>query len=116
MFKSRLKEVIKSGGVNVSPLEVEQLILEHPDVRSAYVVGVGDHLRGESMVAFVDAIGELDADAVRTFVKARAASFKIPQHVIRCSEAEVPRLASGKVARRELAERAEREINQGGSA
>jgi fatty-acyl-CoA synthase len=116
VFKSRIKDVIKSGGVNVSPLEVEQLILEHPDIRSAYVVGVGDHLRGESMVAFVDAVSELDADAVQAFVKARAASFKVPQHVIRCSEEEVPRLASGKVAKRELAERAEREINQGGSA
>jgi fatty-acyl-CoA synthase len=116
VFKSRLKEVIKSGGVNISPLEVEQLILGHPDVRSAYVVGVGDHLRGEAMVAFVVAVGELDAEAVRTFVKARAASFKVPQHVIRCSEEEVPRLASGKVARRELAERAEREINRGGTA
>ena len=116
VFKSRLKEVIKSGGVNVSPVEVEQLILEHPDVRSAYVVGVGDHLRGEAMVAFVDTVGELDADAVRAFVKARAASFKVPQHVIRCSEEEVPRLASGKVAKRELAERAERAINQGDTA
>jgi fatty-acyl-CoA synthase len=116
VFRSRLKDVIKSGGVNVSPLEVEQLILEHPDIRSAYVVGIGDHLRGESLVAFVDAVSELDADAVRTFVKARAASFKVPQHVIRCSEQEVPRLASGKVAKRELVERAERAINQGGSA
>jgi fatty-acyl-CoA synthase len=116
VFKSRLKDVIKSGGVNVSPLEIEQLILEHPDVRSAHVVGIGDHLRGESMVAFVDAAGGLDADGVREFVKGRAASFKVPQHVIRCSEEEVPRLASGKVAKRELAERAEREINQKGVA
>lgn len=116
VFKGRLKEIIKSGGVNVSPVEVEQLILEHPDVRSAYVVGIGDHLRGESMVAFVDAAGELEADALRAFVKARAAAFKVPHHVISCREEEVPRLASGKVAKRELVERAEREINQRGDA
>ena len=115
VFKSRLKDVIKSGGVNVSPLEVEQLILEHPDVSSAYVVGIGDHVRGESMVAFVDVAGELDADALRGFVKGRAASFKAPQHVIRCNEEEVPRLASGKIDKRELVARAEREINQKGS-
>jgi fatty-acyl-CoA synthase len=114
VFKSRLKDVIKSGGVNVSPVEVEQLILEHPDVRSAYVVGIGDHVRGEAMVAFVDAVGGVDADAVRAFVKSRAASFKVPQHVIACREEEVPRLAGGKVAKRELVELAEKQINHGG--
>lgn len=114
VFKSRLKDVIKSGGVNVSPAEVEQLILEHPDVRSAYVVGIGDHVRGESMVAFVDAVGGVDAEGVRAFVKSRAASFKVPQHVIACREEEVPRLAGGKVAKRELVELAERQINHGG--
>ena len=106
--------MIKSGGVNVSPVEVEQLILEHPDVRSAYVVGIGDHVRGEAMVAFVDAVGGVDAEAVRTFVKSRAASFKVPQHVIACREEEVPRLAGGKVAKRELVELAEKQINHGG--
>jgi len=110
VFKSRVKDVIKSGGVNVSPVEVEQIILEHPHVRSAYVVGVGDHTRGEEMVAFVDPDGELGADEVRGFVKERAASFKVPSHVLFCSEDEVPRLASGKVAKRELVERAEREL------
>jgi fatty-acyl-CoA synthase len=114
VFRSRLKDVIKSGGVNVSPVEVEQLILEHPDVRSAYVVGIGDHVRGEAMVAFVDAVGGVDAESVRTFVKSRAASFKVPQHVIACREEEVPRLAGGKVAKRELVELAERQINHGG--
>jgi fatty-acyl-CoA synthase len=116
VFRSRLKDVIKSGGINVSPLEVEQLILEHPDVRSAYVVGVGDHVRGEAMVAFVDSRGALEPADVQAFVKRRAASFKVPHHVLPCDEEEVPRLAGGKVARRELVERAERELKHGGVA
>jgi fatty-acyl-CoA synthase len=116
VFRSRLKDVIKSGGINVSPLEVEQLILEHPDVRSAYVVGIGDQVRGEAMVAFVDSRGALDPADVQAFVKRRAASFKVPQHVLPCDEGEVPRLAGGKVAKRELVERAERELKHGGVA
>ena len=46
-----LKEVIKSGGINVSPVEVEQIIASHPDVRDAYVVGIADPVRGELVVA-----------------------------------------------------------------
>jgi len=82
-----------------------------PDIQA-----ILDQVLPPSAPIYLATIRELDADAVQAFVKARAASFKVPQHVIRCSEEEVPRLASGKVAKRELAERAEREINQGGSA
>jgi fatty-acyl-CoA synthase len=113
VFKARVKDVIKSGGVNVSPVEVEQIIAEHPRVRSAYVVGVADRDRGESMVAFVDARPKLEAEEVRAFVKRRAASFKVPHRVLFCREEDVPRLASGKVAKRQLVERAERELPRG---
>tara|TARA_Y100000815_G_scaffold172935_1_gene157425 strand:+ start:182 stop:1792 length:1611 start_codon:yes stop_codon:yes gene_type:complete len=110
IFHSRLKEVIKSGGINVSPVEVEQLIAGHPDVRDAYVVGVGDPVRGELVVAFVDSVGKLAADDIRGFVKERAASFKVPHHVLFRSEEELPRLASGKVAKHKLREEAQAEL------
>jgi len=110
IFHSRLKEVIKSGGINVSPVEVEQLIAGHPDVRDAYVVGVADPVRGELIVAFVDAAAKLAEDDVRSYIKERAAAFKVPHHVLFRSEAQLPRLASGKVAKHRLQEEARREL------
>lgn len=110
IFHSRLKEVIKSGGINVSPVEVEQLIASHPGVRDAYVVGIGDAVRGERVVAFVDAAEPLREEEIKSFVKSRAASFKVPHHVLFRSEDQLPRLASGKVAKYRLAEEARQEL------
>lgn len=110
IFHSRLKEVIKSGGINVSPVEVEQLIASHPDIRDAYVVGVADPVKGELVVAFVDAAARLGESEVQAYVKERAASFKVPHHVLFRSEAQLPRLASGKIAKHRLQEEARREL------
>lgn len=110
LFHSRLKEVLKSGGINVSPVEVEQLLASHPDVRDAYVVGVGDAVQGERIVAFVDASSRLSEEALKAYVKERAAAFKTPHHVLFRSEAQLPRLASGKVAKYRLAEEAKQEL------
>jgi fatty-acyl-CoA synthase len=110
IFHSRLKEIIKSGGINVSPVEVEQLIASHPDIRDAYVVGIADPVRGELVVAFVDAVARLGESEVQAYVKERAASFKVPHHVLFRSETQLPRLASGKIARHRLQEEARREL------
>jgi fatty-acyl-CoA synthase len=110
VFHSRLKEVLKSGGINVSPVEVEQLLASHPDVRDAYVVGVSDPVQGEKIVAFVDASSPVGEEALKAYVKARAASFKTPHHVLFRGESQLPRLASGKVAKYRLAEEARREL------
>ena len=79
VFHARLKEVIKTGGINVSPAEVEQLLVGHPDVRDAYVVGVADPARGELVVAFIDAHAPVSEEALKGYVKERAASFKTPR-------------------------------------
>ena len=110
IFHARLKEVIKSGGINVSPLEVEQLLVQHPNIRDAYVVGVPDRTRGEVVVAFIDADRRLSEQEVRDFIRERSASFKVPQHVFFYSEGQFPRLASGKVAKYRLIEDAIRHI------
>jgi fatty-acyl-CoA synthase len=110
-FHSRLKEVIKSGGINISPVEVEQIIAGHPDVRDAYVVGLSDPVKGELIVAFVDSTARLSKQDIQAYVKERAASFKVPHHVMFRSEDELPRLASGKVAKYRLAEEAKRELS-----
>jgi fatty-acyl-CoA synthase len=110
IFHARLKEVIKSGGINVSPLEVEQLLVQHPNIRDAYVVGVPDTTRGEVVVAFVDADRRLSEQEVRDFIRERSASFKVPRHVFFYSEEQLPRLASGKVAKHRLIEDAIRHL------
>lgn len=110
VFHARLKEVIKSGGINVSPAEVEQLLSAHPDVRGAYVVGVRDKVRGERIVAFIDAAAPLSERGLRDYVKERAAAFKVPHNILFRREDQLPRLASGKVAKYRLQEEAIREL------
>ena len=110
IFHSRLKDVIKSGGINVSPVEVEQLLAAHPDVRDAYVVGVADAVKGELIVAFVDAMNPVSERSLRDYVKERAAAFKVPHHILFRREEELPRLASGKVAKYRLAAEAQQEL------
>jgi fatty-acyl-CoA synthase len=110
IFEARLKEVIKSGGINVSPVEVEQLIAKHPDVSDAYVVGVRSPSKGELIVAFVKAKNPVHEGTIRDFVRERAASYKAPHHVFFREEATLPRLPSGKIAKHRLVEEAKREL------
>ena len=112
LFHARLKEVLKSGGINVSPLEVEQLLAMHPDVKDAHVVGVPDEILGEVIVAFVQSDTAIPEDALRNFVKERAASFKVPHHIFVRRESDLPRLASGKVAKYQLVQEALRELTR----
>lgn len=118
-FHSRLKEVIKVGGINVSAREVEELIDEHPRVRQVHVVGVPDPVRGEVIVAFVEAVGGLQdglqEDDVRAHVAQRAASFKVPAHVLLRTDAQLPRVASGKVPKFRLREEAVRALELDGA-
>lgn len=113
-YHSRLKEMIKTGGINVSPLEVEQLLLRHPAIRQAHVVGVPDPRRGEIVVAFVEADGVTEEE-VKGYLRERVASFKVPARVLFRTDAQIPRVASGKVPRFRLRDEAIAELT-GGSA
>jgi fatty-acyl-CoA synthase len=113
IFHSRIKEVMKVGGINVSPLEVEQLLAQHPHIREAFVVGVPDKTRGEIIVAFCDVIRKVSESEVREFVRERAASFKVPHYVLFRSDTQLPRLATGKVAKYRLVEDAISELGLG---
>ncbi len=74
------------------------------------MVGVGDPVRGEMIVAFVDAVCALSDRALKDYVKERAASFKVPHHVFFRTENQLPRLASGKVAKHQLVLEARKEL------
>ncbi len=79
-FHGRLKEMIKTGGINVAPLEVEGVLLAHPAVKQAYVVGLSDRSKGEVAAAAVElhAGATTTAEALAAFCRERLASYKVP--------------------------------------
>jgi acyl-CoA synthetase (AMP-forming)/AMP-acid ligase II len=98
----RLSELVNVGGFNVSPAEVETVLLGHADVDAAVVVGVGDAATGERLQAFVvpKPGAELDRAELLRFARARIAGYKLPYaiEIVR----ELPLLPSGKPDRRAL--------------
>lgn len=94
----RVKDIIIVSGFNVYPAEVEDVLMMHPDVRGAVVVG-GEHAEtGEAVVAHV--AGEVDIDELDRFVRSHLSSYKVPSqyHVVD----ELPVAETGKAVRREL--------------
>jgi acyl-CoA synthetase (AMP-forming)/AMP-acid ligase II len=98
----RVKELIKYKGYQVPPAELEALLLEHPQISDAAVLGRPDEEAGEIPIAFVVA-HDLEPDAVLSFVAARVSPYKKLRGVEFVDE--IPKSASGKILRRELAER-----------
>ena len=109
-FRGRIKELIKTGGANVAPLEVEAVLLSHPAVQQAYVVGVADRARGEVGVAAIALRpgASVTADALTTFCRERLASYKVPARIVFRRAEEFPRTATGKVQKPRLREELER--------
>ena len=113
-FLGRYRDVLKIGGENVSPAEVEAYLARHPSVGEVAVVGYPDERLGEVAVAYVRASAEGTADA-RTlieFCRGRIASFKIPRHVIFVGE--LPLTPTGKVRKNLLRERALSDVPKAG--
>ena len=101
----REDDMIISGGENVYPSEVQELLAHHPAIAEVAVVGVPDEEFGQALAAFVVAREgrPLTVDQVRAFVRERLARFKVPRRVVFLDE--LPRTATGKVLTRELAQR-----------
>jgi acyl-CoA synthetase (AMP-forming)/AMP-acid ligase II len=96
----RVKELIKFKGFQVAPAELEALLIGHPDIADAAVVGSPDPSAGEVPKAFVVAGGQISADEIMAFVAERVAPHKKLRKVEFVSE--IPKAASGKILRREL--------------
>jgi acyl-CoA synthetase (AMP-forming)/AMP-acid ligase II len=98
-------EMIVSGGENVFPREVEDLLADHEAVVEAAVIGVSDEEFGQRLKAFVVVAEDAEAseDELKAHVKANLASYKAPREVEFL--AELPRNATGKILKRELHER-----------
>ena len=96
----RKKDVIITGGENVSAREVEEVLLQHPAVADVAVVGVPDARWGENVCAVVVPAGPLDPADLRAFARERLAGFKVPRHVV--ERESLPVNPSGKVVKADL--------------
>jgi acyl-CoA synthetase (AMP-forming)/AMP-acid ligase II len=100
-LRDRSKDVVISGGSNIYPREVEEVLIAHPDVSEAAVVGTPDEEWGEVVVAFiVGSAAEADLDA---HLLERIARFKRPKRYVYVDE--LPKNSYGKVLKRELRDR-----------
>jgi fatty-acyl-CoA synthase len=105
-FRGRIKEMVKTGGINVAPLEVEEVLLGHPAVEQVYVVGLPDPRREEVLAAVVVVKDghEAGPDELRAFCRERLASFKMPRSFRFVKRGDLPLTASGKVQKHRLRE------------
>lgn len=100
-LRDRSKDVVISGGSNIYPREVEEVLLEHPGVAEVGVVGAPDEEWGEVVVAFV--VGDVAASDLDAHLLERIARFKRPKRYEFVTE--LPKNSYGKVLKRELRER-----------
>lgn len=97
---SRMNDVIISGGSNIYPREVEDVLMLHPSVREVCVFGEPDEKWGESVVAAVVASTPIDAEELQEFCRQHIASFKKPKRIAFLGE--LPKNAYGKIVRHEI--------------
>jgi 3-(methylthio)propionyl---CoA ligase len=104
--KDRSKDIIISGGENISSLEVEEVLYKHPDIMEAAVVARPDDKWGESPCAFVtlrEGAGKISADEVMAYCRANLAGYKIPRTVV---FGPLPKTSTGKIQKFVLRDRA----------
>jgi fatty-acyl-CoA synthase len=109
----RLKDVFRVGGENVAPAEVEEVLLAHPAVETAQVVGVPDRRLGEVPCAYVTLKANASAteEDLVSWCKARCANFRVPRYLRIVDDFEaIGMTASGKVQKARLREHAIREL------
>ena len=100
----RVADLIKSGGVRITPSEVESVLLEHAAVLEAAVVGAIDEKWGERVVACVltQPSAAVTAEDIQLWCRSHLAPYKVPKQVVFFAEAEWPRQGTGKVPKRIL--------------
>jgi fatty-acyl-CoA synthase len=104
-LKDRSKDIIISGGENISSIEVEDVIYKHPAVQVAAVVAKPDEKWGESPCAFIELKpgASATADDIIAWCRGRLARYKCPRHVV---FAEIPKTSTGKIQKFKLREMA----------
>jgi fatty-acyl-CoA synthase len=113
-WQGRLNDIIKTGGANVSPLEIDTVLLDCPGVKVAATVGVPHATLGEMVVSCVvsEAGAALDESQVRAFASKRLSSYKVPRRVLFLQESDLTLTGSNKVKTAPLRELAARRLTQ----
>lgn len=103
-YRGRLKEMVKSGGINIAPVEVEETLMRHPGVRTAYVIGVPHPTLDEALAAIIIAksADPLDVDDLKKHCQRELAAYKVPQRFHFTTEAQLPLTTTGKVQKMNL--------------
>jgi long-chain acyl-CoA synthetase len=98
----RLKDMVITGGENVYPREVEEVLYQHPSVEECAVIGLPDPEWGERVTAFIvpKPGTTIDGEALKSYLKNRLSPFKVPKEYI--SVGELPKSPAGKLLKREL--------------
>ena len=110
-MSGRLKDVFRVGGENVAPAEVEEVLLAHPAVETAQVIGVPDQRLGEVPCAYVTLKSTATEKELLDWCKARCANFRVPRYLKIVEDFEaIGMTASGKVQKAKLREHALREL------
>ncbi len=105
-FRGRCKELIKSGGVNISPAEIEAVLAGHPAVDGAFVTGLADPRLDQAVAAAVVLRPgtQVTAEALRRHCRAALAAYKVPRHIVFVDATALPLTATGKLQRNRLPE------------
>ena len=103
-WSGRLTDMIKTGGANVAPLEVDEVIVRFPGVKRVQTVGVPDKLLGEMVVSCVVPVDgvTLDEAVIQAFVKKEVASFKVPRRVLFFSDEDYALTGNEKIKTSDL--------------
>jgi fatty-acyl-CoA synthase len=110
-MSGRLKDVFRVGGENVAPAEVEEVLLAHPAVETAQVIGVPDKRLGEVGCAYVTLKSSATEEELLEWCRARCANFRVPRYLKIVDDFEaIGMTASGKVQKTKLREHALREF------
>jgi fatty-acyl-CoA synthase len=103
-YRGRLKEMVKSGGINIAPVEIEETLMRHPEVRNAYVIGVPDPQLDEVLVAVIipHEGASPSAEALTLFCRQELAAYKVPTRYRFATDAELPLTSTGKLQKMRL--------------
>jgi fatty-acyl-CoA synthase len=115
-WQGRLTDIIKTGGANVSPREVDETLISHSGVKVAQTVGVPHQTLGELVVSCIvphDGV-ILDTEQLLAFLRQRLASYKVPRHVLFFRDDEVALTGNAKIKAGELRELAARRLAETG--
>ncbi|MGV9408692.1 class I adenylate-forming enzyme family protein [Nocardia sp. NPDC003693] len=105
-WEGRLTDIIKTGGANVSPLEIDEALTTHPEVKVARTVGIPHETLGEIVVACVvpHAGHTPDPETLRTFLREHLASYKVPREVLFFADTDFELTGSAKIKTADLRE------------